>query len=78
MFEAADVLKKLAFLSREKKLSFREQNLLEKAKFLIVSEVSNAEKTSEDELRAEVERLVEIACDRHTILQPKVMAASVH
>jgi CarD family transcriptional regulator len=78
VFAAADVLKKLTFLSREKKLSFREQNLLEKAKFLIISEISNAEKTDEDELRAEVERLVERACDRHTHQQPKVMSAAVH
>jgi CarD family transcriptional regulator len=78
VFEAADVLKKLTFLSREKKLSFREQNLLEKAKFLIVSEISNAEKTGEDELRAEIDRLVELACDRHTIQQPRVMSAAVH
>jgi len=78
VFEAADVLKKLTFLSREKKLSFREQNLLEKAKFLIISEISNAEKANEVELRTEIERLVEIACDRHTHFQPKVMAATVH
>ena len=78
VFEAADVLKKLTFLSREKKLSFREQNLLEKSKFLIISEVSNAEKADEEELRSEVERLVELACDRHAVQQPKVMTASVH
>ncbi|MDQ3712629.1 MAG: CarD family transcriptional regulator, partial [Acidobacteriota bacterium] len=35
VFEAADVLKKLTFLSHEKKLSFREQTFLEKARFLI-------------------------------------------
>ena len=78
VFEAADVLKKLTFLSREKKLSFREQNLLEKSKFLIISEISNAEKGDADELRAEVERLIELACDRHALEQPKVMTASVH
>jgi CarD family transcriptional regulator len=78
VFEAADVLKKLTFLSREKKLSFREQNLLEKAKFLIISEISNAEKTHSEELREEVERLIQLACDRHSVQQPKVMTASVH
>ena len=78
VFEAADVLKKLTFLSREKKLSFREQNLLEKAKFLIISEISSGDKIDEDELRSEVERLVELACDRHSIQQPKVMTAAVH
>ncbi len=33
VFQAADVLKKLTFLSHEKKLSFREQTFLEKARF---------------------------------------------
>ena len=36
VFKAADVLKKLTFLSREKKLSLREQTFLDKARFLIV------------------------------------------
>jgi CarD family transcriptional regulator len=76
--EAADVLKKLTFLSREKKLSFREQTLLEKAKFLIVSEVATAEDADEDALREEVEHLVDIACRKHAAVQPKVVSAAVH
>ncbi|MGH9946741.1 MAG: CarD family transcriptional regulator [Pyrinomonadaceae bacterium] len=78
VFEAADVLKKLTFLSREKKLSFREQNLLEKSKFLIVSEITNADTADEDALGVEITRLVERACDRHTNSHPKVMSATVH
>ena len=78
VFLAADVLKMLTFLSHDKKLSFREQTLLEKAKFLIVSEITNADTADEDALRMEIERLVEKACDRHTHSQPKVMSAAVH
>lgn len=78
VFEAADVLKKLTFLSREKKLSFREQTLLEKAKYLIVSELTNAESADEDKLRAEIDLLVEAACKKHLRSQPKVMSAAVH
>ena len=78
VFKAADVLKKLTFLSREKKLSFREQNLLEKSKFLIISEITNAQAADEDVLRGEVERLVEVACQRHACSQPKVMSAAIH
>ncbi len=78
VFQAADVLKKLTFLSHEKKLSFREQNLLEKAKFLIVSEITNADAADEDALRSEVERLVENACKKHIRTQPHVMSAAVH
>lgn len=78
IFEAADVLKKLTFLSREKKLSFREQTLLEKAKFLIVSEVASAESADEEALRSEVEHLVDLACLKHATVQPKVVSAAVH
>ena len=78
VFEAADVLKKLTFLSHEKKLSFREQNLLEKSKFLIVSEVTNADFADEERLRGDIDRLVEVACKKHLVSQPRVMAATVH
>lgn len=78
VFEAADVLKKLTFLGHEKKLSFREQTLLEKAKFLIVSEITNADRAEELKLREEIELLVETACKKHILSQPKVMSAAVH
>lgn len=78
VFEAADVLKKLTFLGHEKKLSFREQTLLEKAKFLIISEITNANPTEEAKLRQEIELLVEAACKKHLLSQPKVMSAAVH
>jgi CarD family transcriptional regulator len=79
VFQAADVLKKLTFLSHEKKLSFREQNLLEKSKFLIISEITNADAADEEALKAEIERLVDRACQKHVRTQPKVMvAAAVH
>lgn len=78
VFEAADVLKKLTFLSHEKKLSFREQNLLDKSKFLIVSEIINSNSADEETLRDEIDRLVEIACRKHLKSQPSVMSAAVH
>jgi CarD family transcriptional regulator len=40
IYEVADVLKSLTFLSKSKSLSFREKRMLDRAKFLIVSEVS--------------------------------------
>ena len=65
VFEAADVLKKLTFLSHEKKLSFREQTLMEKARFLIVSEVTNAGLAPENKIETKISKLVENACDKH-------------
>jgi CarD family transcriptional regulator len=78
VFEAADVLKKLTFLSHEKKLSFREQSFLEKARFLIVSEVINGDLTSENKIEEKIDKLVKNACHKHLSLQPRVMAAMSH
>lgn len=81
IFEAADVLKKLTFLSGEKKLSFREQSLLEKAKFLIVSELRNAELGSERKIEKKIDDLVECACNNHHVEEDGdvgAMAATGH
>lgn len=78
VFDAADVLKKLTFLSREKKLSFREQNYLEKARFLIVSEISNAGFEGESVFEIKLEELVETACRIHRRIQPVVAVKSDH
>ncbi len=78
VFEAADVLKKLTFLSQEKKLSFREQTLLEKAKFLIVSEVTNAGLADEAKIESRISELIGNACTKHHITQPSVMSSTSH
>jgi CarD family transcriptional regulator len=70
VFEAADVLKKLTFLSRAKRLSFREQTLLEKARFLIVSEVSNSEKRAVKNIESEITSRVNQACSKHSVIHP--------
>ncbi|MGI8788612.1 MAG: CarD family transcriptional regulator [Pyrinomonadaceae bacterium] len=76
VFEAADVLKKLTFLSREKKLSFREQSFLEKARFLVVSEITSAGLSKENRIETKIDKLIENACRKHFIVQPRVMVAS--
>jgi CarD family transcriptional regulator len=78
VFEAADVLKKLTFLSHEKKLSFREQSYLEKARFLITSEVINAGWASEKTFDGKLDELIEKACAKHLTTQPRILAATVH
>ncbi len=78
VLEAADVLKKLTYLSLEKKLSFREQNLLEKAMFLIVSEVTNAGLADESKIESRINELIGNACTKHHVSQPSVMAATSH
>jgi len=46
LIEVAAVLKSLVALSRSKPLSFREKKMLERAKFLLVSELATARNTS--------------------------------
>ena len=46
LIEVAAVLKSLVSLSRTKPLSFREKKMLERAKYLLVSELATARNTS--------------------------------
>jgi len=47
IFEVAAVLKGLTFLSKKKSLSFREKRMLDRARFLIVSEIAEVEGKSQ-------------------------------
>lgn len=78
IFEAAEVFKMLVFLSHEKKLSFREQTLLEKSKFLIVSEITNTCAKNQPPMESEILALVDAACSKHLLIQPSIMSAAVH
>ena len=42
IYDVVDVLKNLTYLSRSKNLSFREKRMLDRAKFLVISEISEA------------------------------------
>ncbi|MBK7706774.1 MAG: CarD family transcriptional regulator [Acidobacteria bacterium] len=78
VFAAADVLKKLTFLSHEKKLSFREQTYLDKARFLIVSEITSAGYAPETLFEVKLDELIDLACRRHLVSQPFVSAKLSH
>jgi CarD family transcriptional regulator len=55
IYDVVEVLKSLTFLSKSKSLSFREKRMLDRAKFLVVSEISEvlAEKVPEVEVKVE-------------------------
>jgi CarD family transcriptional regulator, regulator of rRNA transcription len=59
LFEVAIVLKGLTFLSRKKALSFREKRMLERAKFLLVSEIAEAESKPRGQIEEKVDRALE-------------------
>ena len=60
IYDVAGVLKDLSFLSKKKSLSFREKRMLDRARFLVVSEVSEVA----DEPQDLVEQKIDIALSR--------------
>ena len=70
IYEVADVLKSLTFLAKSKSLSFREKRMLDRAKFLIVSEVSEVIR----EAVAAVEARVEVALERSFTTKARTVA----
>lgn len=78
VFLVADVFKMLTYLSHEKKLSFREQTLLERSKFLIVSEITNTCARKDIPLESDIVAMVENACNTHGYTDAKAMSALIH
>jgi CarD family transcriptional regulator len=65
IFEAADVLKHLSYLSHLKPLSFREQRMLERAHYLVVSELAAVCRQPECNIKPRVEQALDRACSKH-------------
>jgi len=59
IYDMADVLKSLTFLSKSKSLSFREKRMLDRAKSLIISEVSEVMRQTVAEVEDRVEKALE-------------------
>ena len=59
IYEVADVLKSLTFLAKSKSLSFREKRMLDRAKFLIISEVSEVMRETAMAIETRVEGALE-------------------
>jgi len=75
VFDASDVLKNLTYLSHTKPLSFREQRMLERARYLVVSELSAVCRQPECNIEPRVNQALERACNKHT--RRSVRAAAV-
>lgn len=69
LYDVVDVLKSLTFLAKSKSLSFREKRMLDRAKFLVISELSEVSAEPNAAVEAKVDRALE-AC-----LQMKARAA---
>ncbi len=65
IFEVSDVLKNLTYLSHLKPLSFREQRMLERARYLVVSELSAVCRQPECNIEPRVDQALTRACAKH-------------
>ena len=72
IYDVADVLKSLTFLAKSKSLSFREKRMLDRAKFLIISEVSEVMR----ETAAAIEGRVDSALERCFVSRARAASAT--
>jgi CarD family transcriptional regulator len=75
IFEVADVLKHLTYLSQSKPLSFREQRMLERSRYLVISELAAVCRQPECNITPRVEDALTRACTKHDRRPAKVRAA---
>jgi len=81
IFEVAEVLKHLSYLSRLKPLSFREQRMLERSRYLVVSELAAVCRQPECNIEPRVDNALAQAWTRHdrrSVGRARVAVAGVH
>ena len=78
IFSVAEILKNLTYLSQLKPLSFREKRMLERARFLVISELAIVSKRSELQVGQVVDEALKKACTKHDRkpVQARPMAAA--
>jgi len=76
IFTVAEVLKTLTYLSLRKPLSFREKRLLERARFLVVSEIAMVCRKPIATIEIVVDEALTKACSKHNRGDDQVAAAA--
>ena len=78
IYDVVDVLKNLTYLSRSKSLSFREKRMLDRAKFLVVSEISEVLRQGAGDVEGRVEKALErcFAAKARAIARAKASTAA--
>jgi CarD family transcriptional regulator len=66
IFHVAEVLKNLTYLSLSKPLSFREKRMLERARYLVISELSIVCRKAECMVEPLVDEALRKSCTKHT------------
>ena len=64
IFQVAEVLKNLVYLSYKKSLSFREKRMMDRAKQLIISEVATVRGLNEKSVEEQIDRILSEAYSR--------------
>ena len=77
IFEVADVLKHLTYLSQIKPLSFREQRMLERSRYLVVSELAAVCRQTECQIEPRIDQAISRACLKHDRRPVRARAAGV-
>jgi CarD family transcriptional regulator len=78
VFQVADVLKGLSYVSLAKPLSFRDNKMLEKAKYLVVSEMAIVCSQPECNIEEKVDQLLALAFQKHAENERNVASAVGH
>lgn len=66
IFRVAEVLKTLTYLSLSKPLSFREKRMLERARYLVISELATVCRKAECMVEPMVDEALRKSCSKHT------------
>jgi CarD family transcriptional regulator len=79
IYDVVEVLKSLTFLSKSKSLSFREKRMLDRAKFLVVSEITEVMGEKTPIVEGKVEKALErsFAAKAKTAPPPKAKSSAV-
>jgi CarD family transcriptional regulator len=77
IYDVVEVLKSLTFLSKSKSLSFREKRMLDRAKFLVVSEITEVMGEKVAEIESQVEKALERCFATKAKNAPKAKPAPV-
>jgi CarD family transcriptional regulator len=78
IYDVVEVLKSLTFLARSKNLSFREKRMLDRAKFLVISEISEVSREKTESIEDKVDRALErcFAAKARSIARAKAAKAA--
>jgi len=78
IYDVVDVLKSLTHLAKSKNLSFREKRMLDRAKFLVVSEIAEVVSEPSESVEGKVDRALErcLATKSRALARAKVTKAT--